>query len=195
MIFWPILRRATSLSLILLNFWILRQFILYLRPITERVSPFFTTCGTPSSSASAAAVFSCTGLSPGRAGMTSVLPLTRRCTLGLTAFRSLTATRLSRATRSHVSPVRTMWRAGPATGAASGICSRAAGAGCLSGRASTTCSGCVMVTGAAGAACGTRGSAAGAAAGAGVWATVGGAGSVVAISTVSVVFLNQVLRI
>ena len=40
--------------------------------------------------------------------MTSVLPLTRRCTLGLTAFRSLTATWLSRAIRSHVSPVRTL---------------------------------------------------------------------------------------
>ncbi|WP_186823916.1 FtsW/RodA/SpoVE family cell cycle protein, partial [Akkermansia muciniphila] len=33
------------------------------------------------------------------------------------------------------------------------MCSSTAGAGCLLGRASTTCSGCVMVTGAAGGAC------------------------------------------
>ena len=74
------------------------------------------------------------------------------------------------------------------------MCSCTAGTGCLFGRASTTCSGCVMVTGAAGAAWGAWGRPAGGAAGTGVWETVGGAGRAVAISTVSVVFLNQVLR-
>ena len=82
MIFCPILRRATSRSFILLNFWRVRQFILYLRAITERVSPFFTMWGTLSGSNSSAADFSGSNLSPGRAGMTSVLPLTRRCGSG-----------------------------------------------------------------------------------------------------------------
>lgn len=65
---------------------------------------------------------------------------------------------------------------------------------CLPGRASTTCSGWVMVTGAAGAAWGTAGAVTGAAVGTGICGTVGGEGRVAVISTISVVFLNQVLR-